>query len=62
MANEVPNSFKTMLWKGQITALTDTFKVILLEAGFTFDKDSHHCYADVSAYEFRLATATLLVG
>ena len=51
MANAVPNSFKVMLWKGQITGETDVFKMILLEPGFVFDKDAHHGYADVSAYE-----------
>lgn len=51
MAKAVPNSFKVMLWKGQITGLTDAFKIILLEPGFVFDKDVHHSYADISAYE-----------
>jgi len=51
MANQVPNSFKSMLYKGQISALTDTFKIILMQTGFVFDKDNHHCYADISADE-----------
>ena len=51
MANQVPNSTKTMLWKGQIDASSDTFKIILMDLGFVFDKDSHNAYADVSAYE-----------
>ena len=51
MANQVPNSFKVMLWKGQIAGLTDVFKIILMQDGFTFDKDNHNCYADVSANE-----------
>jgi hypothetical protein len=51
MANQVPNSFKGMLWKGQITGLTDSFKMILMQPGFVFNKDSHHAYADVSASE-----------
>lgn len=51
MANEVANSAKTMLWKGQINAATDTFKIILMDLGFVFDKDNHNAYADVSAYE-----------
>jgi len=51
MANSAPNSFRSMLWKGQIAAETDTFKMILMETGFVFDKDAHHAYADVSAYE-----------
>jgi len=51
MSNQVPNSFKAMLWKGQIAGLTDTFKIILMQDGFVFDQDSHHCYADVIANE-----------
>ena len=51
MANQVPNSFKVMLWKGQITGLTDTFKMILLQPGFIYEQDSHENYADVIAYE-----------
>ena len=51
MANQVPNSFKTMLWKGQIAGVTDTFKIILMQVGFVFDKDNHQDYADVSAWE-----------
>ena len=51
MANSVPNSFKVMLWKGQISGLTDTFKIILMQDGFTFDQDNHHAYADVAASE-----------
>lgn len=49
--NEVPNSFKTMLWKGQIAGLTDTFKIVLMQIGFTFNKDNHHAYADISTWE-----------
>jgi hypothetical protein len=49
MANAIANSFKGMLLKGQITGLTDTFKIILMKTGFVFDVDAHHAYADVSA-------------
>jgi len=49
--NQVPNSFKGMLWKGQIAGLTDSFKMILMQPGFTFSKSSHHAYANVSASE-----------
>lgn len=51
MANQVPNSLKTMLWKAQIDAANDTFKIILMDLGFVFDKDNHHAYTDVSAWE-----------
>lgn len=55
MANQVANSAKTMLWKGQIDASTDTFKMILMDIGFVFDKDNHNAYTDVSAYELPTA-------
>lgn len=51
MANQVPNSFKSMLWKGQVNASSDTFKMILMDQGFIFDKDNHNAYTDVSSYE-----------
>ena len=58
MSNQNPNSLKAMLWKGQIhatnkagTGAVDVFKIILMQAGFVFDKDAHHGYADVSASE-----------
>ena len=51
MANQIANSAKTMLWKGQINAETDTFKLILMDLGFVFNKDTHCQYTDVSAYE-----------
>ncbi len=51
MANDVPNSFKAMVLKGQIDGDGDTFKMILMASGFVFDKDTHCAYANVSAYE-----------
>lgn len=51
MANQMPNTTKLMLWKGQIDVETDTFKMILMDQGFTFNKDTHLAYTDVSAYE-----------
>lgn len=49
--NQLPNTTKLMLWKGQIDVANDTFKVILMDLGFEFDKDNHNGYADVSAWE-----------
>lgn len=49
--NQIANSAKSMLWKGQINALTDSFRMILMDQGFVFDKDNHRAYTDVSAYE-----------
>lgn len=51
MANEIANAFKGMLWKGQIAAETDTFKIILMASGYEFNKDTHFNYAAVSASE-----------
>ena len=51
MGNQVPNTTKGMYMKGQIKALTDVYKMILMKPGFVFDKANHHCYADVSASE-----------
>ncbi len=55
MANEISNTFKAMALKGQIAALSDTFKVILMKSGFVFVNSSHHAYADVSASELPTA-------
>lgn len=51
MANQISNYVKGMLLKGQIAGTTDTFKIILMQSGFTYDKDSHQDYSDVSASE-----------
>jgi len=50
MANQISNYVKGMLLDGQI-ASSDTFKIILMASGFTFNKDTHQDYADVSASE-----------
>jgi len=62
MANQIANSFKTMLWKGQIAAGSDDFKIILLQIGFVFDKDTHNSYSDVSAYELPTANGYTIAG
>lgn len=62
MANQVANTVKTMLWKGQIDASTHTFKVILMDIGFEFDKDNHNAYTDVSAYELPSANGYTVGG
>jgi len=50
MANAIANYIKGMLLEGQVSS-SDTFKIILMESGFVFDKDSHQDYSDVSASE-----------
>lgn len=55
MASELSNHFKYQLATKKVDFSTDSFKVILMASGFTFNKDTHATYADVSASE--LATA-----
>ena len=51
MANAAPNHIKYLLATKAIDFANDTFKIILMESGFTFDKDTHEEYADVSGSE-----------
>jgi len=55
MANAVSNTFKGMLLKSQIDTARDTFKIILMQAGFVFSQTTHFSYADVSANELGTA-------
>ena len=55
MANAAPNHIKYLLATKAIDFANDTFKIILMQSGFVFDKDAHEEYADVSGSE--LATA-----
>lgn len=51
MATETANKLKYALATKQIDFAADVFKIILMADGFTFNKDTHHGYADVSASE-----------
>ena len=51
MASTVANKIKYLLAKKIIDFSADTFKIILMQSGYTFNKDAHHAYADVSASE-----------
>lgn len=55
MASTVANKIKYLLATKAIDFANDSFKIILMQSGFTFNKDTHHKYSDVSASE--LATA-----
>jgi hypothetical protein len=55
MASVASNKLKFLLASKIIDFANDSFIIILMQSGFVFDKDAHHCYADVSASE--LATA-----
>jgi len=51
MAATPTNKLKYLLAKKVIDFSADSFKIILMVSGYTFDVDTHHGYADVSAYE-----------
>ena len=55
MASTPSNKLKFLLASKIIDFANDSFKIILMQSGFVFNKDTHHGYADVSASE--LATA-----
>ena len=51
MANAVSNHCKFQLASGNIDFDTSSYKIILMDTGFTFDIDADATYADVSASE-----------
>jgi hypothetical protein len=51
MASTVANKLKYLLATGAINFSSDSFKIVLMQSGYTFDPDAHHDYADVSASE-----------
>lgn len=51
MASGIYNSAKVSFLKGEIVALTDTFKMALLASTYTPDFDVHDNFDDVSAHE-----------
>jgi hypothetical protein len=51
MASTASNKLKFLLASKIIDFANDSFKIILMDTGFTFNKDTHHGYADVSASE-----------
>ena len=51
MANQAPNHIKFLLATAVINFSTHTFKMILMQSGFVFNKDSHALYADVVGSE-----------
>ena len=51
MATEASNKIKFLLAKKAIDFSADTFKIILMQSGFVFNKDTHEGYANVSASE-----------
>lgn len=51
MASTASNKIKYLLATKAIDFLNDSFKIILMQSGFVFNKDTHHQYSDVSASE-----------
>lgn len=51
MANAVSNHAKFQLGSANIDFDTNSYKIILMDTGYTFDKDAHATYANVSASE-----------
>ena len=51
MASTPSNKLKFLLASKIIDFADDSFKIILMQSGFVFNKDTHHGYADVSASE-----------
>lgn len=55
MASLLSNEFLAELLAGNVDFDADTFKIILMASGFTYDRDNHGEYADVSANELGTA-------
>jgi len=51
MANVIANGFKQYIADGTINLGTDTIYAALFANGFTFDKDAHDTWADISGSE-----------
>lgn len=51
MTSYASNHIKYLLATGGIDFSSDTFKIILMDSGFTFDIDDHETYSDVSGSE-----------
>lgn len=51
MASQLSNKIKYLMSTKAINFTGDTFKIILMKSGYTFDKDTHEGYANVSARE-----------
>lgn len=47
----ISNKVKYLALIKNIDFSVDSFKIILMQSGFVFNKDTHHGYADVSASE-----------
>ena len=48
---QVANRFKYEMGLGTINMSSDSFKVALMDVSFTFDRDNHGIWADVSSHD-----------
>lgn len=55
MASLVSNNILELIASKQVDFDNDVFKMILMQSGFTFDRDNHDEYGDVSASELPTA-------
>ena len=51
MSNQAANRAKLLLGGAGIDFAADVFQIILMQSGFTFNKDTHHDYGDVIGNE-----------
>ena len=51
MPTKVCQNFLYLMAKGEIDFDTDSFIVILMQSGFTYNRAAHHKYSDISAAE-----------
>lgn len=61
MSNAASNKFKYLLATAGAAPLTDTFKVMLMQSGFSFTP-TYNVYADVSANELPTASGYTATG
>lgn len=62
MTTAASNYFKKELFNSTINGATDTFKIILMQSGFVYNKATHGTYADVSASELPTALGYTVGG
>ena len=55
MASRLANNFLEQLLKKEIDFDSDTFKIILMATGYTFNRITHVAYSDISASELTTA-------
>jgi hypothetical protein len=62
MTTAASNFFKKELFNSTINGATDTFKIILMQSGFIYNKSTMGTYADVSASELPTALGYTVEG